>query len=242
MGCEGVDVQFCSSGLEIYIAERLELADFLLGELNKDASVSCEPFEVGMALAIEIGTHLLDLEIGHIANALAQRTLMAPRASELESLDQPSMRQHLARCAYDFRKAGTPGKNAYHMRAACDPDDSFIFFSLQLPLRVYLKKLRVQWPLEEAEGQFVNRYVDMRCFHKRVIPSRTVNFYYLVIIQDSALHIKLILSTDNAETRPYRTIILQTKHSTRLTTMRFLRGRGKKTRWLATIRPGRKTH
>lgn len=166
MGCESVDVQLGSSCLEIDIAERLKPADFLLGEFNKDAAVLGESLDVGMALAIEIATHLLDLEIGHIAHALAQRALMTSRASELKSLDQPAMREHLARRAYDFRKTGVAGKNAYDMRAACDPDDSFVFFCLQLPLRVYLKKLRVQGPLEKAEGQFVNCYVDMRCFHK----------------------------------------------------------------------------
>ena len=174
-----MDVQLGSSGLEIDIAERLKPADFLLGEFNKDAPVLCESLQVGMALAIEIAAHLLDLEIGHIAHALAKRALMTSRTSELESLDQTAMREHLPRCAHNFRKTGVPGKNAYNMRAACDPDNSFVFFCLQLPLRIYLKKLRVQRSLEKTEGQFVNCYVDMRCFHKRVIPSQTVNFQLL---------------------------------------------------------------
>jgi len=202
-------MQLGAPGLEIDIAERLKSAGLLLGELNEHAAISRETLEVGMALSIEIGTHLLDLEIGHVADALAQGALMAPRPAELEALDQPSVREHLARCAYHFGQAGVAHKNTHDMSAACDPDNGFVFLSLQLPLRIDLEEFRMQGSLKKAEGEFVNRYIDMRCFHKAVIPNQTIVFYSLVIIQELRLDFKLIFSTDNAQTRPYGTIILQ---------------------------------
>jgi len=204
-----VDVQLVSSCLEIDIAERLKPAYFLLREFNEDAAVSCEALQIGMALPIQIGTHLLDLEIGHIADTLAQGALMAARAAELEPFDQSPVREHLARCAYHFGQAGVADKNTHDMSAACDPDNGFVFLSLQLPLRIDLEEFRMQGSLKKAEGEFVNCNIDMRCFHKRIIPSQTIVFYSLVIIQDLRLDFKLIFSTDNAETRAYRTIILQ---------------------------------
>jgi len=172
-----VDMQFVAPCLEIDIAERLKLAYFLLRELNEDAAVSCETLEIGMALTIQIGTHLLDLEIRHVAHTLAQSALMTARTAELKTLDKPSMREHLPRCAYNFRQAGVADKNANDMSAAGNPDNGLVFLSLQLPLRIDLEKLRMQGTLEKAEGQFVNRYIDVRCFHKGIIPNQTIVFY-----------------------------------------------------------------
>jgi len=61
-----VDVQFGLSGLKVNVAERLELADFQFREFYEHAPISRETFKVGMALPIQIRTHLLDLKIGHI--------------------------------------------------------------------------------------------------------------------------------------------------------------------------------
>ena len=216
-----MDVQLVAPGLEIHIAERLKLADFQLGELNEHPAVLCESLEVRMALTIQIRTHLLNLEIRHVADALAQRALMAARPSELEALDKTSMREHLPGRADNLGQTGVAHKNTDDMGAACDPDNGFVFFSLQLPLRIDLEKLRVQGSLKKAEGQLVDSYFDRRCFHKRIIPTQVFSFYYVVIIQELPFYFKLIFSTDNAETGVYRTIIVQTLTSKRLTAMRF---------------------
>jgi hypothetical protein len=43
----------------------------------------------------------------------------------------------------------------------------------------------VQRSLKKAEGQFVDCYIDMRCFHIRSIPTHTIDFYSAVIILKS---------------------------------------------------------
>ena len=223
-----MDVQLGASGLEIDVAERVEAADFHLREIDEQAPISREPLKVGMALAIQSGIHLLDLEIGHVADAFAQGALVASRAAKLEALNQPAMRKHLARRAYHLGQADIAGKDADDVSAARHPDDGLVLLRLQLPLRVYLKKLRVQRSLKKAEGQFVDCYIDMRCFHIRLIPTHTIDFYSAVIILKSHRQFKLILSVDNAETSPYRTIILQAPQSKRVTAMRFFAGRPQK--------------
>ena len=64
---ERVNMQLVPSCLEVDVAERLKTADGEFRELHKYAAIASKSFKVGMALTIKIGTHLLDLEIRHIA-------------------------------------------------------------------------------------------------------------------------------------------------------------------------------
>ncbi len=123
-------MQFSLSGLEVNIAERLELADFQFREFYEHAPIPSETLKVAMALPIQIRTHLLDLKIGHIIYTFAQSALMGPWATELKTLNQTSGWQHLAGCAYDLSKADIVGKDADNMSASCDPNDSLVLFGV----------------------------------------------------------------------------------------------------------------
>ena len=123
-------VQLGSPGLEVDVAERLELADFQFRELYEHAPVSGEALQVGMALLVQIGTHLLDLEIGHIAYSPAQCAFVSPWPAELKTFEQSSRRQHLARSAYDLGKADIAGENTDNMSASCNPDNRLVFFGI----------------------------------------------------------------------------------------------------------------
>lgn len=63
---ERVNVQLSLSGFEVNVAERLEVVDLQFREFHKHAPVSREALEVDMTLPIQIGTHFLDLKVGHI--------------------------------------------------------------------------------------------------------------------------------------------------------------------------------
>jgi len=80
-----------------------------------------------MALAIQIGAHLLDLKIGHITYPSAQSAFMRPGTAELKTLYQTSLWQHLPRCAYNLAQTHIPSVHADNMRAACNPDISLVF-------------------------------------------------------------------------------------------------------------------
>ena len=125
-----MDVQLVSSGLEIDVAERPELADLHLGEVDENATIACEAFEVGMALLVQIRAHLLYLKVGHVTYSPAQGAFMSPRAAELKTFEQSSRRQHLAGSAYDFGKADVTGKNTDNVGASCNPDDRFVFIGI----------------------------------------------------------------------------------------------------------------
>ena len=122
-----MDMQFASSCLEVNVAERLESADFEVGEFDKHAPISCEPLEVDMALSIHIRAHFLDLKIGHITYASVQSAFMRAWASELKAFNQALMRQQLCWCAYNLTEADISGKDAGHMGAAGNPDLSLVF-------------------------------------------------------------------------------------------------------------------
>jgi len=125
-----VNVQLRLSGLEINIAERLEVTDFQLREFYKHASISRETLKVGMALPIQTGTHLLYLKIGHITYTSAQSAFMSPWAPELKTFYQTSRWEHLARYAYNLGKADITGKDADNMGASCNPDNGLVLFSI----------------------------------------------------------------------------------------------------------------
>jgi hypothetical protein len=127
---EGVDVQFAASGLKINVAEGLQIIDFQIRELDKHAAISGEPLKVDMALAIQVGAHLLDLKIGHVAYPPAQGAFVGPRAAELEPLNQTSVWKQLARSAYDLTQARILGKDANNVRAAGDPDKGLVLVGL----------------------------------------------------------------------------------------------------------------
>ncbi len=83
-----MDVQFGSSGLEVDVAERLKLVDFQFRELHKHAPIAGETFEIRVALSIQTGTHLLDLEVGHVTYSPVQGAFVRSWAAELKTLDQ----------------------------------------------------------------------------------------------------------------------------------------------------------
>jgi len=143
-----MDVKFGPSCLEVNIAERLKPVYLKLRKLNENAPIPREPLKVDMALPIQIGAHLLDLEIGHIAYAPAQRALMAPRAPKLKTLNQSSVRKKLARSADNLGQKSVIGKNAHHMCAARHPDCCLVPVGIQPAFRVNLEKLRMQWSLK----------------------------------------------------------------------------------------------
>ena len=156
-----MDVQFGASCLEINIAEGLQPADFQFREFYKQAAIPCETLEVIVALQIQIRTHLLDLEISHVTYPAAQGAFMTAWASELETLNQASMRKHLAGRAYNFTEAGIIGKNTDNVSASCNPDNRLIFLGPQVPAGINLEKLRMQRSLKKAECQFFNSYFDL---------------------------------------------------------------------------------
>ncbi len=127
---KSVNVQFSLSGLEINIAERLELTDFQFGEFYKHTSISRETLEVGMALPIQTGTHFLNLKIGHITYTSAQSAFMSPWAPELKTFNQASRWEHLARYAYNLGKADITGKDADNMGTSRNPDNRLILFGI----------------------------------------------------------------------------------------------------------------
>jgi hypothetical protein len=160
-----MDVEFGLSGLEIEVAEGLEAADLEFREFHEDAAITREAFEVEMALLIEVGTHLLDLEIGHIADTLAQGAFVRAWAAELETLDKAPLRQELAGGADDLGEAYVARIHGDDMGTACDPDYGFVLVGLELTLCVNLEQLRMDRSLEEANREFINCYVNLRRFH-----------------------------------------------------------------------------
>jgi len=151
VGGEGVYVQFGPPCFEIDVAERLELAYFQLGEFYKYAAVAGEALEVGMALLVQIGTHFFDLEIGHVTYAPAQSAFVSSRAAELKAFEQSPRGQHLPGSADDLGKTDIAGEDTDDVRASRYPDDRFVLFSIDMPVGVYLKKLRMERPLEKTE-------------------------------------------------------------------------------------------
>lgn len=124
---EGVDVQFGLSGLKVDIAERLEASDFQSREFDEHAATLGEALKVNMTLPIQIWTHLLNLEIGHVAYPSAQSAFMRTRAVKLKTLNQPSARKHLSRRAYDLAQEYVPGIHADNVCAARHPDVRLVF-------------------------------------------------------------------------------------------------------------------
>jgi len=114
-----------------------------------------------MALLVQIGTHFLDLKIGHVTYTPAQSAFMSSRAAELKAFEQSTRGQHLPGSADDLGKADVAGENTDDVCASGYPDDRFVFFSIDMPVGVYLEKLRMERSLEKAKHQFINRYIDL---------------------------------------------------------------------------------
>ena len=124
-----MDVQFAASGLEINVAERLQIIDFQIREFNKHAAISSEPLKVDMALAIQIGTHLLDLKIGHVAKASAYSALVVSSSFEAEAFNEAFFWQQLAGRAYHLAETRIIGKHANNVGAAGNPDKGLVLVS-----------------------------------------------------------------------------------------------------------------
>jgi hypothetical protein len=123
-----MDMEFGTPGLEIDVAEGLKAVYLKLREFYEHTAFTAEAFEVGMALAIEIRVHFFDLEIGHVGDAPAEGAFVGTRASELESLNEASLRKHLAWAANHLGKAYIAGEDTDNVGAAGDPDMRFVFF------------------------------------------------------------------------------------------------------------------
>lgn len=182
---ERMYMQLGFAGLEIDIAERLKAADLHIREVHENPAITRETLQVRMALAIQIGAHPLNLEIGHIAHSLAQRAFMRTRAAELEPFDQASLRQHLAGRADHFAQADILPENADDVRAAGDPDKRLVFFGLDFAFGVNLEQLRMQRTLKQVKGQFVDSYINLWCFHIRYGPVGISLEYKRIIHQTS---------------------------------------------------------
>jgi hypothetical protein len=148
---ERMNMELAFAGFKIYVTERLKSADGLIRKFHEHAAIACEPFKVGMALPVEIRTHLFDLEISHVAHAPAEGALVAPLASELESFDKASLRQGLVGRVDQFCQAHILREDACDVRTVGDPDNGLILFRLDLTARVNGEKLRMQRSLIKGE-------------------------------------------------------------------------------------------
>jgi len=184
-----VNMQFISSGLEVDIAERLKAADGKFREFYEYAAVAGESFKVDMTLTIEVRTHLLDLEIRHIAKAFGKRAFMISLAGgESESFNQTPPWEKLRRRAYQFRKTKVICKDTYHMRAAGRPDERFIFVGLYDTLFINAEKLGMKRPLIKGEGQFADNNIRVRKFHCKVhLRFKKLTTSYAIILPQTAL-------------------------------------------------------
>jgi hypothetical protein len=97
-----MDVQFGLSGLKVDVAEWLKTSDLQSRKFNEHTTVMGESFKVDMTLTIQVGAHLLNLKIGHIVYASAQRAFMRTLTMKLKTLNQSPAGKHLTRRAYDL--------------------------------------------------------------------------------------------------------------------------------------------
>jgi len=162
---KAVDVQFVFSCFEVNIAEGLQAVGFEGGEFDEQAAVSRESLKVAAALPVNVCTHFFDLEIGNVADATAEGTLVCFRAAEFEAFDESSLGEHLARCADDLGEADVVGEYADDVTATCYPYHGFVFFCFDMSLGVEFEKLGMQGPLKKAESQVFNCDIDFRQLH-----------------------------------------------------------------------------
>lgn len=120
-----------------------------------------------MALAIEIRTHFLHLEVSHVAYASAQSALVSAGAAELKTLKQTSVRQQLTGRADNLAETHIACEDANNVCAAGNPDQSLVLFGLQLSTGINLEKLWVHRSLKKAERELVDSYIDLRRFHNQ---------------------------------------------------------------------------
>jgi len=172
-----MDVQLAATGLEIHVAKRLKAVHFKLGELDENTTIACKTLQIRMALPIQIGTHFLDLEIRHVADAPAQCTLVRARPAKLEALHQPPVRQQLPRRTNDLAETHIAGKHADDMGASRDPDQGLVLLRLDLATGMNLEKLRMQRALEKTERQLVYGNVGLWRFHEdEILKNATLHF------------------------------------------------------------------
>ena len=96
---ECMDMQFIPSCFKIDVAKRLQPADRLIRERDKEAAIFRESFQIVMTLPILVRTHFLNLKIGHVTEAATERALVAALAAKLKSFDQTAFGKKLPRCA-----------------------------------------------------------------------------------------------------------------------------------------------
>ena len=130
---ECMDMQFIPACFKIDVAKRLQSTDRQIRKRDKEAAIFRESFQIVMTLPVQIGTHLLDLKIGHITEAATERTFVAALAAELESLNQAAFGKELARCTDQLRQANIALGQADNMGTACGPNRRFIAFGLDMP-------------------------------------------------------------------------------------------------------------
>jgi len=68
---------------------------------------------------------------------------MRPWTAKSKTLNQASSWKHLAGRTYNLAQAHIAGIHTYNVRAARNPDISFVFAGLYSPLGINLEKLRM---------------------------------------------------------------------------------------------------
>jgi hypothetical protein len=106
------------------------------------------------------------------------------------------------------------------MRTARYPDVGFVSFGSKPSLGVDLEEFRMQGPLEKAESQFVDTYVDLRPFHD-TNPKTVKDSVAKSLYKKGGVGIKRNISTDELCFLAYRTIMSQAPNTKRLTAANF---------------------
>jgi hypothetical protein len=120
-------MQFGLSCLKVNIAERLKTSNFQAGKFDKHAPIPSKPLKVNVTLPIQIGAHLLNLKIGHIAYPPAQSAFMRAWAVKLKTLNQTAPGKHLSWYTYNLAQTHIAGIYANNVCAACNPDIRLVF-------------------------------------------------------------------------------------------------------------------
>jgi len=125
-----MNVQLTAPCFEIHVAERLQAVQAGLFEVHKYAAITREALKVNVTFLIKIGTHFLNLEIGHITKTAADGTLMRAWAAELKTFYQAALGEQLSRGTDYFAKTQIITEYTYYVRTAGNPNLGLVIFSL----------------------------------------------------------------------------------------------------------------
>lgn len=171
-----MDMQFVTTCFKVNIAKRLQPAGGVLRKCDKHPPIPREPLQIRMALAVQIGTHLFNLEIGHVVQTPTQGAFVSPLAPELESLNQAAFGQQHAVGANQFRQAHIAGKHTDHMRTSCGPQHHFVMFGFKMSATENREQFRMQRPLKQRKRQLTDSYIGIRRLHSSPVLSNDQYF------------------------------------------------------------------